>query len=1717
MKKLNNTTKVIFRYIKITALAVLFGAGFLSCEIGLGAGVDLEAPVVTLTSHKDNDYVANSFRLGGTAYDNEGITKLSIDFEEAGLHFKYEDGIWQKKTASSSDWVSITSENASSSFSDKTMSWSVFVDTKEGIKSKDSNYNFSIIASDAMNNSGKDSKLECSLIVDTNLPSVLIYKPELHSTYSTASENIASYGLQDNNVISQLINGDFTISGRQENAISYRELRIEFDDGTADGVTSDVAITGTGNDSTTTASIAEAYPFSSTRTKVYYSKTLLPNSEGNTDLRSWILNVNQNDWITNEKNPELKTGKHLIRIISTSVSSSASYERKVLGFFVWWPEADTPWITMFNGSTDYNPDSASSAIAEVYPSSNITGVAFDDDGIKSLTYTLFKYKDDNTTSVLKGPEEISLPEENAKNASISITAPADNGRYFVKINLVDINGKSAEEAIRYFKVMDVTPPKIEVSPKDSSVFVSSDANGNITFSGKVTDDGYIKSLKMIYLDPRANKIPENIVRYQSGSETFWNQTGNATDVVTYHSVSYSNKLYDIPLGESVYDEKEKNRTYEFSKTFNLFSDLGISETIPLSAQYFIFRAIDNGDTSTVQQVTLSGDNEAPKLTLDSIQLFDSTDEPKNTADNWTNDNIPDLPPVKTSDYILLKGSWSDNSSTKWGISRIGKITVSYSGIDTTYQVNPKSDGTWEVKLTSPVPKESGVITLKLKDYGENETVIEKAVIIEANEAGIARVGCEDNDGSYKAGDTIRITLDFNKSTTVTGTPKLKLSNNAYAVYTSGSGTSKHVFNYTVGFNDDTDGNKLLVTEIYKNGAVWKDANSGTEIDVSTDSLPDNTSEASKTLASRNIIIDTTAPYIDSIRALTSAGSYKNGSQINFILEFNEDVTVSIPSGAGIKLAFKNESNVTVGESSAFGKVAGSKFMIFSYSVTTGNANPLKYESLDVTGTVTVTDNAGNINTVTGWNSETSFDGIKIDNKAPKKPTIVKSTDWNKYKTTEEITEDNADISFTVVGDTEDSDYPNMLIEYSTDNGSSWHTYTDKVTLSKNDTYNVKARQTDTAGNTSEEAGPYTVVIDRGDLLTNITSSTFSGTYKAGINIVGTIEFRKEVIIPSGSKVKLNVKNGTSNYKELPITGAGTKSSSFSFTYQVTDGDSIANNGYLDVTSLGFDSVKLVADGKDIAVTLPDENDEKRFKNQRQIKILTGKPEIDKNADNSLKVSFTGEGEAAKLEITYKNDRTISKNSSAGNITFTMDKRDFRLPTVLSESEFEELKNEISNLGDYYKEGVNGAYKSDTTLVNYTTKKYILDYKYTDKGDDETTSSVVEDALFKAFTDENSKHIVSIPMNSSAVKVDSSKLTVTLGKQYKLPVKGASYTLHIPEGAVQDSVGNLSKAYGTAENPKTVLAAGIEPPVIRVKKSAYTIGGITNEASGDYTKTATVTMPQTAEFRIDCRTPGAKIKYDTKIEETKDKLNVVNRSNTKYTTTSASVSIPSPTKDYPEKAKNDQNEDEDVYNIHLADDDKYKVDSYNNASGLKIAIVAEATKDGKSTDPVYEYATRTVLKLKIDGNYSGDGAGTKTDSDMPSGTTFKDLRVWVAGGDSPYGANSVTGFPLSWDDSSNFKMMAGVHTNTNDAANMYGEWWWVSWDISAPTYHGFYIGDVPYDVKTKGPYVWFAAECGWVPTKENYILYPGETLVMQVTNGLDPAFHFRPKNKAKRTR
>ena len=1642
MKKRKKIIKTIFSIFTLVILS--------SCQIGLGEAIDLQAPEIFLTSHKDNDYVGQTFRLAGYATDNEKVKSITIDFDEADIHYKWENSTWQKKT-SYIDWTALTADECACTVNNTTVTWEVTVNTTEAkVGMQSSTYSYSIVAQDQIGNSGKTSKIEGSLVVDQNTPDIKLNSPTLFATNKDIQEKIDSFELRDGSVLSQLFNGTLVFEGRQDFAAAFKEFRLELDDGTEDSNIVDSYNFNKPINSVTTENISNAYPFG--RKTLYYSKTLKVGQDGIQDLRTWTVSIKPEDWISSELNAGLQSGKHQIRLVATSVSNSDAWQRKILGYFTWYPEADNPWITLYSGSESLETASRD----QTYPSTKIFGVVQDDDGIESLTYSLEKQNADASWSSIKSNETLTLTETNAKNSQLSIEAPTESAIYKLSVNVKDIYGKT-DSVVKYFNVLDVQPPKISLTSPTESTTVFSAGGTAIKFEGTISDDAKIKSIKIVHLNPAATNPLDNKLKFINPAEQNWQKTSD----------SDGNLIFDVAIPEENYNSTTKIFSYEVNKSFDLFADLKIGTEKPLITQDFVILAVDESGGATTLPISVIGDSESPKLTIDSITLKDGdSSQIYNVIDG-----IIKLPVVKPTTVATIKGTWSDNSTTHWNdISKINDIKFEWLDVDANNFVDFKKTGnTWEVTVNQgSVPKLDGAITATLKDYANNIATISQTVTVEKSEIGLDRITCDSEDSSYNSGKELIINLEFTKSAKLiindkNKKPYLVLNNGAQALYCGtnediSSGTSRHQFKYTVGPGQDENTAKLDVSSINSNGCSWVDANTDVDFEIQQSEI-DTLVSNNKTLNQRNIVIDTHAPFVNGITCISAEGSYKAGKELIFKIEFNEDVTVTNENN--VKLTFDSvemEHVKTV--------KSGSKTLLSTYKVKSGDA-ALSIKGISANGSEVedYAGNAGNYNY-----DEISFSNVKIDTTSPVAPVISGFTDGAV------LIDDNASVSVTITGE------QGAAISYSIDNGATWNVYNSAIKLTNNGEYKIKAKQTDIAGNESLVSDVKTVTIDKGALIKKISATTFNGTYKADDVINGYIEFRGSVTLSDNFAITLNVKNNEIAKKITEFTKG--ENNKYNFVYKIEEGDTLESE-YLNVTGISGTVTYL---GQNKTISNPPASN---LANNREIKILTGQPEVQGSP------SITGEDENAKLNITF--DRVVSKGS--GNIELTISKDDFLIPTVLTESEYNDILVKIPTLEEYYKPGLNGATKNnDNTLTPDTTKKYILDFEINNDGSVPNTQS-------NAYSLKNLKELfiskglnkVSIPIYASAVSVTGSSIIVDLTGEYKLPVKGAEYSITIPAGAVKDSVGNTNVEY-----EDKLLAPGVEKPEIRIQKKDYKISWKDNKVT---TQNANVEMPETASMKISCRTPSATIKYFANLKESDEvQVNDVVYHNTK----TSDATVQEPTNSY------EQNTEVTIGSEISTGNGKTKFD---NAKGLKIAIAAQSQKNSK-TSHSYEYAARTVLKFEIssgDGYDDGQGNAETEISENGKKLMIEDLQIWVTGGDSPSGGNSIEPFPMSWGDFSKFKLMK--YDSGKESGKVRGKWYWITWDLSAPAYHGFVAGDVPAEAQEAGPTTYYAGECSWNPLKSYYILYPGETLRMQLASGHNDGgkakYFFRLKNKVTR--
>jgi len=1604
---------------KITKIISAVAALFLifSCKVGLGEAVDVVAPELTIIAPDVLAAIPQTVTVKGIVSDNMAVDRLIIKIVETDQEFKLAGGTWYENV--DSNWIAY--DRGICSGSETEYNWELPLSIKNAQNGEE--YTITSQVYDKFGNEGKKSKDERCVRIDTVIPVVSIIEPSLTISYEEASESYESYRLEDSSILSNLVNYDFSISGSQKEDSSLDKLYVYLD--------------------TSDSSVVSVTDIDSLKTNSLYVCDVQ-----SSNLRNWEIKLTKDDFAA-----EFQTGKHLLRLVTESHDKAGNIEIKVQGWFVYWNEADRPWIALTAGFEN----ETKAAENTVYPGCTLQGQAYDDDGLSDIVVKVLE-KDPGETEyreiLSKSYKDELSAASNPTYYAWSVNALTKKCNFIIEVNCTDKYGTQSNVLKKYFEVTDVNPPVfVEFNPLNGSELIkTATAEGKLTLKGKVKDNGEIASLKVVRIG--SGKDDTQVNYYNAGFSEWAKATGEG------FVDSNGNKIWKIELTDHTVDS-DNNHNYKFEKSFNIFTDFGINGTTEkLSTQNFIFIVTDNSGASNIEAYSMQGDSDAPVITITKLQIVKADGTNKETFVDFT--NTPKLQPFNKdgegniTDKIIVSGEWSDNS-TVFGNNRTGDISLVWE--DASGVVTKSVEGVKNVWTTNAITLPdvtTGALTFTMTDWGGNSKSVTQSFFVNSSYPVLSRINANTVDGIYKAGSEIFITMEFNKNVKFTdeaNPPKLKLNleGNKYATYSSGNGSSIHVFKYVVAPGDKTtDNSPLNVSEIIANGNNWVE-NVAENAFEATVNLPTG---ANSLGGARSIKIDTVAPALSSIEFITTTQYLRANNKVFIRANFSEDVNFSDISK--LKLAL-NCNPVTAYADNA--TKTGGKTVVFSYStkegdsvqglkvtdfVYTGSAvQDLAYNDLDYS---TIPANSSSINILTG---------------KPATPVISGITDTT-YYSAKTVKISNLDSNTTTTK------------YYSIDNGASWVESKAAVTeisvsLSSSGTYTVMAYQEDAAGNQSGQPTAISCVIDNGVVLKSITAGKPDGTYSIGTVIPIYLNFRIPVKLTGTPKLTVNVKNGAVENKEAVFDSEKSTVNQLVnqlvFNYTIVDGDECSTA--LDALTLDLSGCTLNDEkGFDVRpycnpAALSNSN---KISGSRTIKIVTTLPVVK---------SVTLDSDENKLKIVFNS--SISKNE--GEIVITQSSETpFLAPVVISKSDFTNYSKNTTITNNYHI-GTNGADEDGNADL---TEKYILDFA---KNSNDNT---IITALKTLDADK-----VKIDVNSTAVTLETSEdntpnsvLVLDLSSTYKLPVKGAKYNVKIPADLVQDSLNNKN----LLDESKSVSYSGVEKPVIRINKVSEKI-----YKDGETMKVA---QNKTTTFKIDCQTPGAEIKYTVGTQTQKDiylapagsdgatsEDSVVLRYNGTATTNKA---INKTNNNIPAFNPNSWTT-ESTFSLSTAEEENGKSFGSNDYNAKKYLI--KATAD--SSLPAYEAAMKTVIRFK---------EGSKKEG--INNTDFNSFTRWIRGGDWTNGGVATPDFPLSWDTSDFSKTRAMTKVTESEV----DYWYWVTWNLNTTAYVGILVGDLPEDAATNGPGKWCWSSSGWVPEKQNYPIYPGEKTILNASTDISNKYN-----------
>ena len=1395
------------------------------------------------------------------------------------------------------------------------------------------------------------------------------------------------------------------------------------------------------------------------------------------------------DDILDENNQQV-TEKKYLQLISIVTDKAGNEKIRSHGWLVWWPEADKPWITGAGHESDPQ-------IFKVYPGSEVQAQAYDNDGVASVSYKIY-LKSSGALISEDTLNNVPLNENTAPSMFFSwnFRVPSVCNEYFIEIDCRDIYNTSGTGTY-YFYVYDINAPGIDIITPEPDISLFGSNSGTFTISGIAGDGVNPVKLTLVWLNPKGDS--ENRFLYQSSEYEGWeiiSETSYGTDLSgdNFWKDTEGNLIWELELDEGTFNETTKRMNRPFSKDINLFADLNIGSgggKISLTSQLFILRVEGAAGRALTVLHSVRGDITPPSLTIEKVAVY------RNSAlhkEYTVTGNILDegqMDAMETDDELYISGTWGDDSYDVWQNSNyMGAFTVSWNelkapdnGSGSYAELNVPSAGYWKagplVINNEQKQKGSGRIEAALQDLGGNKTIKTFSARVDTNVPRLMFISSENEDGAYKAVDEIIIYLEFNKAVEFegVGTPELKLNNNKTAVYTTGNGTAKHEFKYTVAPNDDI--NMLDVSEVLFDG-TWTGSGGMADITFNGINLKDN----------KNIAIDTVVPEILKIEALSGLSGeinyYSSGKTIYLLITFNEEISFKPGSGNTTALTLNSGGQ---GEDPV---MSGQRSLLFTYRVTgSGDNTPftppddwtfLTAESLILAGDAEITDIAGNVFTggsIPGEaaNIEQNGKDIVIDTTPPDAPVLsTAAVNGNTYTTPQ---------TFTLDGE------ERAKLEYRISGTGSWLPYSNTVTLTSAMTYNITARQIDLAGNISQTSVPITFTIEITNPLLKSFGGSTPGTYVTDQIVEVTLNLREAVIVNTSGgspSLLLNVEKSSSADAVALFDSASSGTNKLVFKYTVQEGDYAE---ILEIKEINLNGAILTRPGTGEGLTSQLtkltgwDTDPQGLSFYTRIEIRTDTP-VFENAE--LNAAGTG------LILNF--NKNIFKGT--GNIVITQ-LGDYLAPAVLTKSEYQRFGGD-SALEDYYAAGANGA---DASGKPDLTEKYVLKYDIETDDEDLIEAIIISGEELETNTSLAGSYanIVIVPVVSGAVTIGSNKtsLVVDISENYGyiLRVKGVEYSVTFKEGLVQDSQSNKTAACTVIDADNTFLNPGVNEPVIRLQKEKekivmsgtvlspnVSIAGagtsttvtVTNNSDQTFASQLTAVQPLTANVKIDCQTPGSKIYYKVINKETLPFAGSFNNGDHEQPAiimpTEVDVTLSDGTKLYTTTGP-------------------FTLGEYN-LNGYLYGIMAESQKtidaETYTSQAAYERAARSVIMFRDirDLAYWGNLCGASPNT----------LQLWIRGGDNLSGASLTPGFPLSWSD----KDYGGIRLLTrpgSDTANNTGTWYWVTWEVNTAAFFHFIAGSTNNDItdiQNNGPLEWCWAKSSYAFQHSDYPLYPGGSLV-----------------------
>lgn len=535
------------------AWTFLAGCFLFSCSSGLGESIDLEAPVLEITSPSHGQFVPKTFTLTGIATDNKKVNSVEIEYK----YKKNGETISDKRTAI------LTGEKWECEFS------------FDG----DYEVEFEAYAYDALKNGSDTSHQRIMLLIDSQ-------DPETDKMSIVRGDYVARlYPLEE-----------FTKNGGITEQKDDPKNKDNFQN-------EKITLVTTLNDNYGIGHISlDLYEVDKdTKVETLVVKDIEPDSTENKYSPRFT--------IKEEMLPQnIRTGLHYLRPHLTVADIAGNQTPEIhqnKNVFAWESEYNTPHVSF----TSLQSEPERHILLE--KGAPVIVTVFDDDKLKSCHYSgsLVESKNSvqlsDSSEVVKGSRDLSF-EIATKKSKDPNAEDLDVGTYYFAIKVEDETGRTDGTYYEVIKVVitNAEAPVIIVnSPKENSA--PELAEGKFTIEGKVIDnEANLNKIAIAWL-PNGN---DDI----SKAEKFFKSYAFDADK-EYEGI----KIYNLPEKGKIESTTDKDfpgkYVYEFSKKFDFFNDFIINGKAHNENKVFMIAAKDPTENLVTSTFRLSKISSAPKF------------------------------------------------------------------------------------------------------------------------------------------------------------------------------------------------------------------------------------------------------------------------------------------------------------------------------------------------------------------------------------------------------------------------------------------------------------------------------------------------------------------------------------------------------------------------------------------------------------------------------------------------------------------------------------------------------------------------------------------------------------------------------------------------------------------------------------------------------------------------------------------------------------------------------------------------------------------------------------------------------------------------------------------------------------------------------------------------------------------------------------------------